>query len=516
MFKLNICPVVYRETASISLLPAIVLLLALTLCAARAAADAGPTITGLHGNNLWQSIGEYFNHSGEPGFDSDVERADIQAQLNWLKRNPEYLYRVTRRSERYAWYVVSNLRERGMPLELALLPIVESAYDAYAYSPGRAAGLWQFVPSTGEHFGLAQNWWYDARRDPVASTDAALDYLQQLHDRFDDWLLAIAAYNAGPARVSRAFKKHRELGRPTDYWSLKLPEETRLYVPRMLALKAVLSNPSHFDMRIYPVDNAPFFAEVFVDSQLDLAQAAKLADVSMEELYRLNPGLSRWATPPDGPHSLLVPFEKKQRFITELARTPVRDRLRWERYKVRSGDSLGVIARKHSTDVASIKKANGLASSRIRAGQHLLIPMASEAGAHYVLSETQRMAARGLPRSGRQKLVHKVRAGESWWSIGKRYGVSSTTLAKWNGKAPGDTIRPGQQLFIWKKAGNSGSQVVYRSLVYKVRSGDNLSRIASRYSVSVNQLLSWNDISADHYLQPGQPLKIKVAVAGGA
>lgn len=463
--------------------------------------------------NLWQIVGSELGQHDE--FLIPASHKAIAQEIKWLERNHRYLYNVTRRSDPYAYYIVQQCLERGLPLELALLPMVESAYDVYAYSPGRATGLWQFIPATGKHYGLEQNWWYDGRRDPVASTDAALTYLSELYNRFDDWLLALAAYNAGPARVGRAIKKNNKAGLPVDYWSLKLPKETQHYVPRLLAIRDMIMNPEQHGVEFFPVANSSFFSSVDINSQIDLAQAAKMADVDMDQLYRLNPGLSRWATPPEGPHRLLLPTAHADVFRQALSATDVKDRLRWDRYTVSNGDSLSRIAHRFGTRQKLIMDANGLSSSSIRIGQALLIPVASEQGSHYVLSQERRDLARGKSKPGKAKLTYTVKSGDSWWDIGRKFGVSSATLAKWNGKAKGDLIRPGQKLVVWKKLASASEKGIFRSFIYKVKSGDSLSRIATRYKVSVSQLVNWNDISSSRYLQPGQKIKIKVNVKGG-
>ncbi|MGB5324885.1 MAG: LysM peptidoglycan-binding domain-containing protein, partial [Pseudomonadales bacterium] len=477
---------------------------------ASAQISEGPPQYGL----LWDDVALRFGESAD--FLAPIGSEAIVEEINWLRRNPKYLERVTRRSEPYAYYIVRRCIERGLPVELALVPMIESAFDAFAYSPGRATGLWQFIPSTGRHYKLKQNWWYDGRRDLVDSTEAALDYLSQLHNRFDDWLLALAAYNAGQGRVSSAIRKNRHAGRQTDYWSLRLPKETARYVPRLLALREVLSQPATYGKRTYPVVNAPHFEIVALDSQIDLAQAAKMAGVQMQTLYRLNPGFSRWATPPEGPHRLLLPKSAAETFEAALGSTNRADRLTWQRYVVRAGDTLSGIAKRLGSRQQLIARANDLSGSAIRSGQVLMVPIASESSAHYVLSEEQRQRALGSRYKGREKTWYTVRPGDSWWKIGMLYNVTPDTLARWNGKAPGDILKPGVRLVIWRKPkqGEPGRAMVSRSFTYKVKQGDNLSRIASHYKVSVAQLQDWNNLSSQSFLRPGQSLKVKVAVAG--
>ena len=450
----------------------------------------------------------------------------IERAVEWYASHPEYLGRVQERARPYLRYIVDEVEARGMPTELVLLPVVESAFQPFAYSPGRAAGLWQFIPSTGEHFDLKQNWWYDGRRDVVASTEAALVYLQQLADRFDgDWELALAGYNAGAGTVSRAMKKNAGAGRPTDFWSLELPRETRDYVPRLLAISEIVENPERFEITLAPIADTPFLTQVDVESQLDLALAAEMADLKIDELYRLNPGFNRWATDPNGPHRLLLPVDNVEQFSNNLAELPADQRLRWNRYRIKRGDSLGAIARRHHTTVAALKEINGLESHRIRAGKHILIPVASQSMEDYPLSAGQRLAGlQNRERKGR-KSYYTVRSGDSLWKISRRYGVNHKQLAKWNDLSPRDTLRPGSKLVIWSPTAQAGTSVskirparlsapidTQSRVDYRVRSGDSLYVIARKFNVRVADLEKWNTLSGE-YLQPGQKLRLYVDVA---
>ncbi len=256
-------------------------------------------------DDLWMRL------RGGYGLDLSIENDRIRVQREWYARHPEYFTRVTTRSERYLHYIVEQAEARDMPLELALLPIVESAFDPFAYSHARAAGPWQFIPSTGDYFGMQRTWWEDQRRDILKSTNAALDYLQQLSNRFEgDWLLALASYNAGGGTVSRAIRRNKEAGKPTDFWNLNLPRETTAYVPKLLAIAQIVGDPQAYGVPLHPIANEPYFATVKTGGQIDLAQAARLADISVEELYLLNPSYNRWATSPDGPFRLLVPVDR--------------------------------------------------------------------------------------------------------------------------------------------------------------------------------------------------------------
>ncbi|WP_394131535.1 LysM peptidoglycan-binding domain-containing protein [Marinobacter nauticus] len=465
-------------------------------------------------DDLWSRLRDGFT------MDHSVDNARVQAQLDWYVRHPRYIDRVVERGSRYLHYIINETEKRGLPSELALLPVVESAFDPFAYSHGRAAGLWQFIPSTGKYFGLTQSWWHDDRRDVIAATDAALTYLERLANRFDgDYTLALAAYNSGGGTVSSAMRRNRNAGKATDYWSLTLPTETRHYVPKLIALAKIFDDPKAYGIDLPPLKDEPYFEVVDTGSQLDLAQAAELAGVDIDEIYLLNPSYNRWATNPDGPHRLLVPKQQAEAFQTALAEFPSEQRVSWQNYKVRKGDSLNTIARKFSTTPSVIQQVNKLNSDLIRIGQQLLIPSSTKGSDAYALSQAQRLErTQDRKRSG-NKVRYTVRRGDTFWDIAREHRVSVREVAAWNGMAPGDPLIPGKELVIWSKtskptmvASNTRGKAMVRKVGYRVRSGDSLSAIASRFSVNVRDIASWNDLNTDRYLQPGQSLVLYVDI----
>ncbi len=449
-----------------------------------------------------------------------LDQSRVQTQLKWYEKHPAYMNRVAKRATPYFYHIVNEAIRRDLPVELALLPIVESAFDPFAYSHGRAAGPWQFIPSTGKYFGLKQNWWYDGRRDILSSTDAAYKYLERLNKRFDgDWLLALAAYNAGGGTISKAIKRNKRAGKPTDFWSLKLPKETMAYVPKLLAISALVKYADQYNLTLLPIANKPHFAAVDTSSQIDIAQAAAMADISTKEMYLLNPGFNRWATAPDGPHRLLVPVASEAAFKASLAELPKEQRMQWTRYKIRSGDSLIAIAKRFNTSVSLIKDTNKISGSRIRAGQTLLVPRATQNASEYVLSQHQRhiQKQKDISRTtNRQETYHTVKSGDSFWSIAKHYNVGVRQLARWNSMAPGDSLRTGKRLVIWSEPKpqllSSNDRQVIRKIGYKVRSGDSLSVIADKFSVKVADILRWNKLDRSKYIKPGQRLTLYVDV----
>jgi len=465
--------------------------------------------------DVWERLRRGFALQG-------YDHARVTPHLEWYSSHSDYLDRVARRAEPFLHLIAEEVERRGMPGEIALLPVVESAFRPFAYSHGRAAGMWQFIPGTGKRFGLKQNWWYDGRRDVLASTHAALDYLEYLHERFDgDWLLALAAYNSGEGTVGRAVARNRAKGMPTSFWYLRLPRETESYAPKLLALAAIVSAPEKYDIALHPIADEPRLATVEVGSQIDLAMAADLAGMDIEDLYQLNPGFNRWATDPDGPHRLLVPLDAQERFEQALAQLPADQRMRWERYRIQRGDSLIAIAKRYRTTPQMLRSVNKLRGNTIVAGRHLLIPVASRSFERYALSAEQRQKALHSNGSGR-KVQHTVRGGDTLWALSRRYTVPVRKLAAWNGMAPGDVLKPGRTLVIWGTDANPASPVAAVShtgpaaalqpVSYVVRRGDSLARIARRFRVSIQQLCEWNGISRNSYLQPGQRLKLHVDV----
>jgi membrane-bound lytic murein transglycosylase D len=447
----------------------------------------------------------------------DVDSRQIDQQLAFYANNPQYLERVFGRAVPYMHHIVQEIEKRGMPLELALLPVVESAFEPYARSWATANGLWQFMPGTGERFGLKQDWWYDGRRDVMASTRAALDYLQYMHDEFfDDWLLAIAAYNCGEFRVQREVNKNRALGKGVDFFSLSLPSETRAYVPKLMAMRRLVANPEDYGIAFSPIPNEPYFVRVETGGQLDLTLAAELAGITLDEVYELNPGFHRWATDPAGPHFLLLPRDTADAFRKNLELLSPDERVRVSLHTVKGGESVASIAKKYKTQAIVVRDMNGLDStSPLVVGSELRVPTAVVNLPAKVMLAAARVDGRG-GRSGRRPSVHVVRSGDSLWRIAKKNRMDVATLARLNGMGPGDTLRAGQKLVLNTRApssinrSSSTSTSSSRAVSYKVRSGDTLSRIAQVFGVTVSDLVNWNGISKHATLRPGQKLTVNV------
>jgi len=468
--------------------------------------------------DLWERIRAGFSLP-------ETDHPRIEQQLRWYARHPEYMQRVAQRARPYLYYIVETLEQHDLPMEIALLPIVESAFQPFAYSHGRASGIWQFIPATGRLYGLEQNWWYDGRRDVYASTQAAAKFLKRMNDYYDgNWMHALASYNSGLGNVNRAIRRNKARNRSTDFFTLNLPRETEAYVPKLLALKKLIADPQAYGIEIDAIPNRPYFARVELDSQIDLAKAAEMAGVKLDKLYRLNPGFNRWATAPDGPHHLLLPVDRAEKFQNALAELPTEQMVTWQRHRIHRGETLSSIAAKYNTSIRTLKRINQLRGDLLRIGQSLMIPVASQQPESYRLSQAQRtQRLQDRPRQG-NKITHVVQPGDTFWGLAQRHGVSVRALASWNAMAPGDPLKPGQSLVIWSRSGeqlsalSSGDLAAppQRSLTkrigYRVRKGDSLARISQKFRVSIGQLRKWNNLPKGRYLQPGQRLTLYVDV----
>jgi membrane-bound lytic murein transglycosylase D len=469
---------------------------------------------------------EWQHHNGEDyddlfermraGFAFDeVSEPAIDQQLAWFEHNPEYLERVFQRGQRYMYHIITEVERRGMPTEFALLPVVESAYEPFAYSRSRAAGLWQFIPGTGVRFGLKQTWWYDGRRDVVESTRAALDYLQALHDEFNgDWLLAIAAYNVGEAGVERAIAYNASVGRPTDFWHLNLPAETRAYVPKLLAMKRLMAEPERYGLEFAPIPNEPYFAVIETESQIDLKIAAQLAGTSYDDLVGLNPGYNRWATDPAGPHRMLVPIDYADAFESALQTLAPEDRVRYTAHEVGKRETLAMIAKRYGTSATVLAKVNDLPGGRVTAGESLKIPEISGSLPDKVMIAAARVDRPETDTGGHKarQIVYRVRAGETLSSIARRNNIPVSTLARLNNLGTGDSLVKGQRLLIKASSRRYRDEGVVsgRRVLYTVRHGDTIYSISRQFQVSIAQLKTWNGINQRHQIKAGRRLVMYV------
>ena len=413
-----------------------------------------------------------------------------------LYSNQTAVNRISKSGQRYLFHTLTRAQELGLPVELALLPFVESEFDPYAKSVDGATGIWQFMPATGKEWGLKSNWWYDGKKDVLASTEAALQFLTYLNEKFDgDWLLAMAAYNTGPTRVNRAIRKNKREDKPIRFWDLNLPKETTAYVPKLLVLCELIKDPKAFDVNLPSIANRPYFERVKIPGQLDLMQAADLAGLKPETIYELNPGFNQWATDPSGPHYLLLPIGVSDRFMTQLESLDQNDLVRWDRYKIRRGDNLYKIASRYKIEVAVLMEINGLASDLIIAGKEIMVPRGSA------------WAGKQNPR----EQVYVVVGGDSLWNISKKFKVSIEDVVLWNDLDIEVPLQINQEIKIFSRYERIRQELPSRDLrtmLYPVKSGDTISRIASKFEITSKDIQEWNEIEDVSKIFPGQVLKL--------
>jgi membrane-bound lytic murein transglycosylase D len=359
---------------------------------------------------------------------------------------PEYLKRMFERSRRYLHHIVEELERRGMPTELALLPMVESAFNPLAYSRAHASGLWQFIPGTGKRYELEQSWWFDGRRDIVASTTAALDYLSDVYEMHGDWQLALASYNWGEGAVARAIQKNRAAGLPTDYSSLSMPAETRNYVPKLQALKNIIANPKPFGIELDPIPNQPYFTTITKTKDIDVQLAAKLAEMPVEEFMALNPGFSRPFIPAAVNPRIVLPADRVEVFHANLLKYDDKALVSWQVYEPKKGDTVESLAKKFGMSVAQMKEVNGIGARSRALPATLVVPIN---GAAIDSKRLPIMYAPPIPLTGTRTFTHTVKLGETLASIAQRYRVSVEDLRQWN-KVGRLTV--GQKLTIQTRA----------------------------------------------------------------
>ena len=454
----------------------------------------------------------------------NMENSVVDENLAKYSKRPDYLQRMANRSQKYLYHIIEEVTARGMPTEIALLPFVESAFVTNAKSRVKAAGLWQFMPATGKHYELDQTMWKDERYDVLQSTSAALTYLQRLHDEFNDWPLAFAAYNWGEGNVRRAIKSNQSLGLPTDYMSLKMPSETRNYYPKLQAIKNIVQNPNDYGIKLPTIYNEPFFVQIFKDQDIDVKRAANLAGMSHEEFSTLNPSFNRPVIVASHNHSMLMPTDKLDQFIENLVayRTSGKPLSSWTTYRVKPEDTVASIALKaHMTETA-LREANQIpAGRRIKPGSLVLVSKASGLGNAEDISSDTIDASFALAQDYR-RVTYRVRRGDNMRSVARRLGVSPATIMKSNGLRS-QRLRVGQTLRVNvpivtrqttssrpSTARNTPDTPVASTKFYVVRKGDTLYSIANRYGISASALRNANNISGNN-ISVGQRLTINAS-----
>ena len=413
----------------------------------------------IEASDLWERIRAGFAMH-------DMNSKLVTVHEKWYARNPEYVLRMSERARRYLFYIVEEVERRGMPTEIALLPVIESAFNPGANSVASASGIWQFIPSTGKHFGLEQNWWYDGRRDIVGATNGALDYLQKLYNQFGEWELALAAYNWGENAVARAQAHNRKRGKPTNYTSLRMPRETRNYVPKLLAVKNIVIDPERFGLELTEIPDEPYFEAVATAQHIDVKVAAELADISMEEFNALNPGHNRPVILQETTNVLLLPIDKVDTFRNNLAKTDQR-LVSWQAYQSKKGESFQDVASQFDMSLDELRSANGLSKYANESnGQTLLVPITEES------QQTEFTAFNMHPSAVTEMLGvvrYTVRRGDTISTIARRFGVSQAQLIEANN---GRTfLRVGKRFNI-VLADRGSSKRNHRSKVVQINKSD--------------------------------------------
>ncbi|KAA0893083.1 transglycosylase SLT domain-containing protein [Pusillimonas sp. ANT_WB101] len=403
--------------------------------------------------DMWDRIRRGF---AIPNLQDDV----TDRWTSYYASHPESVKRMSERAGKYLYYIVDELNRRGLPTELALLPFIESAYNPTALSSSKASGLWQFIPSTGKYFNLQQDGWRDQRRDTIASTNAALDYLAYLYDFQGDWYLALASYNWGEGAVKRAMGKNALAGKPTDYLSLNMPDETRNYVPKLQAIKNIIADPEHYGIVLPSVNNQPYFAKVEKKDNIDIKLAAELAEMPLEEFKSLNASFNRPVILAEHNPTLLLPADRVDIFNTNLR--AYKGRLSsWDVYKSTYGETYESIAKKHGVSVVTLRSVNGISTKQSKAvAQTLLIPTKdSGPTGGIILASYEQPPSRVAPQARQRKgdvtvlkrranvRTHTVRSGETLFALAKRYNTSVTELRRLN-NLKSDRLAKGKRLTV--------------------------------------------------------------------
>ncbi|NVK22380.1 MAG: LysM peptidoglycan-binding domain-containing protein [Kangiellaceae bacterium] len=446
--------------------------------------------------NLW----EYLNSKQTI---AQVSHKRIERFKKQFLKKPFYLVKRAKRAAPYLHYIINELEKRNMPIELAFTPMVESNFDPLAHSVVQAAGLWQFMPRTAKGFGLIIDEWYDGRRDVVASTKAALDYYQYLNKMFDgDWLLTVAAFNAGEGNVLKAMKANKRAKKPLDYWSLDLPRETQRHIPKWIALSNIFLNAPDYKVELPIVDNLAAFREVEVDAPANLMQLAKIANIDKDIFYRLNPAYNRLFVPEQHKKAtILVPVSHIEHFQNGLINIDTDALMVSISYTVKSGDNLSTIAKNHNTNTKTLKSLNQLTSNTLKIGQVLKLPGSVHA------SETEKSFFATLDKNQQRRRyqTYKVQSGDSLWKVAKKFNVTTAELIRWNQINKKSVLKIGQPLKIWPKGNTSYAS---NKTTYTVQSGDSLYTIARKFKVKIEQITQWNRLNKKSYIKPGQVLTI--------
>ncbi len=446
-------------------------------------------------DNVWDVLRNEFH------LDHETSRPEVRQQIRWIVSHPDYI-RMLSKSEPYMYHIISEIKKRNLPGELALMPMIESSYNPFAFSGAGASGLWQIMPGTGREFGLKQDWWHDSRRSISNSTKAALKYLTYLNNFFHgNWILACAAYDAGEGAVARSMKNAQQNPNKSHFWSLSLPRETKEYIPKLLALAEVIENPKKYNIKLPNFVHKPYFQEVNIGSQIDLMNAANLAGISYHDMIMLNPEYNRWATAPTLPYKLLIPINKVKGFQNNLAKIPANKRITWYKHKLNKKDNLQVVANKFNTNINLLKHYNNLKSNSISNEQYILIPKMPPMALYRENNLNANIKLPIFAEPKQYKVLHIISATDTYQTLQTKYNVSNEQLKKWNyNLSLTGKLLPGQSIIIWRS--------LTKPQNYIVKYGDSLSKIARDHNKSITTLISLNPNLKHSTLKPGQEIKL--------
>lgn len=461
--------------------------------------------------SLWEDMRAHFQ------LEHDSQRAPVRDQIQRLISHKRILIKSLEQSAPYLQYVLAQVKKNHLPAELALLPYVESKYNSAVYSRMGAGGPWQLMPGTASGLGLKINWWYDGRRDLVASTKGALHYLTYLGRYFDhNWHLAMAAYDAGEGTVRHALNKinnqkpvsvrhtlNKIKSRKQIFWTLPLPKETKAYVPKLLALATIIKHPERYQIKLPMISTHPTLTVVELTQQIEFSEAAKLADIDVDTLKMLNPAFKRWATDPSGSYSLLIPAIQADKFSKNLANYHPKHDIIWHHHEVHRGETLSQISKTHHVSITTIKQINRLHNNTLHSYQHLIIPITQKQFPKTYHPTTGTLQSEKHP--GPQQIIHHVNVGDTLHQIAIRYQVKLPELIFWNQLKLTLPLKPGTGLVIWKPKGYRHTGARFDQ--YIVKSGDSLSRIAHRFLTDVQTIKQANRLHTN-VIHTGMLLKV--------
>ena len=438
--------------------------------------------------NIWEYIKKNNSSKNEIVLNDQV-LSYMNNHLKDLDKFEEYL----NDSYYFIFFVINELENNNLPIELAIIPYIESNYDPFSISPSGAVGMWQFMPRTGRLYNLNRSWWNEDRHDPFKSTEAAVGYLKYLYERFDeDVYITIAAYNAGPSLIDRRINQNRRKGDDVDFWSLNVPAQTENYVPKYIALRELIINSDAYGIKMPEIPYEPVVRKVVIPSQVEVLALSEYLEVKPELLYKLNAGYTKWASAPKDESVFYIPLEKY--YLFESDNNPFKDvnQINWISHSVKKGDNLWDLAMKYDTEVKIIKEINYLNNDLLSIDDTLLIPLGKTKSNSFIPYE-----------------MYIVSEGDSLWSIARKYNLEVRDLARMNSLNENEYLQLGQQLSIGNKNIHRNMESKKRTILYSVKQGDNLYKISELFDVTIKSIKEINNFN-ETTLMPGQIIKVAI------